>query len=41
MVRVASLADIFEEDIEYLVLVIREKGQWATWNFNAFIKSSY
>ena len=41
IVRVASLADIFEEDIEYLVLVIREKGQGATCNFNAFIKSSY
>ena len=41
IVRVASLADIFEEDFEYLVLVIREKGQGATCNFNAFIKSSY
>ena len=41
IVRVASLADIFEEDIEYLVLVIREKGQGATCKFNAFIKSSY
>ena len=41
IVRVASVADIFEEDIEYLVLVIREKGQGATCNFNAFIKSSY
>ena len=41
IVIVASLADIFEEDIDYLVLFIREKGQGATCNFNAFIKSSY
>ena len=41
IVRVASLVDIFEEDIDYLVLVIREKVQGAACNFNAFIKSSY